>query len=112
MKSMHEILTGNDMVSFRLQLSGMDHRSLAELMHKSENEISTMEKLGECFLDSDASDMLRLVYDACQGYRKDANEDVVFNNSSADWTKIKMAVHRDAQTGSLRQGLRPARQPR
>ena len=112
MKSIHDILTGNDMVSFRLKLSGMDHRSLAELMNKSEEEIKSMEELGDYFLDSDASDMLRLVYDACQDYRKNANANVVFNKSSADWTKIKAGVHRDVQTGSLRQGLRLARQPR
>ncbi len=106
MKSRHEILSGNDIMSFRLQLTGMDHKSLAELMNKSEDEIKTMEKLGDCFLDSDASDMLRLVYDTCQDYRENAETDVVFNQLSLDWTEIKMAVHRGAQTGSLRQGLR------
>ena len=50
--------------------------------------------------------MLRLVYDTCQDYRENAETDVVFNQLSLDWTEIKMAVHRGAQTGSLRQGLR------
>ena len=106
MKSIHDILTGNDMVSIRLRLTGMDHKSLAKLMNKSEDEIQTMEKLGDCVLDSDASDMLRLVYDTCRDYRENAETDVVFNKSSTDWTEIKMAVHKGAQTGSLRQGLR------
>ena len=112
MKSRHDILSGNDMLSFRLQLTGMDRRSLAELMNQSEDEISYMENLGDCYLDFDSSDMLRLVYDTCLDYQKNAKAEVVFNRSSADWTKIKAAVHRDVQTGSLRQGLRLARQPR
>lgn len=110
MKSIHDFLTGNDMVSCRLMLTGMDHRSLAELMNKSEEEIRTMEKLGDCFLSSDVSDMLRLIYDTCRDYRENAEADVLFNISSADWTKIKIAVHRDVQTGSLRQGSRLLRQ--
>ena len=106
MKSKHDLLSGNDMVSFRLQFSGMDQRTLAELMNKSEDDISQMEGLGDRCLDSDASDMLQLVYDTCQDYRKNAKSDTVFNQSSSVWTKIKMAVHWAAQTGSLRQGLR------
>lgn len=81
----------------------MDQKSLAELMNKSEDDIKIMEKLGDCYLDSDSSDMLlRLVYDTCQDYRKNAKAIVVLNQSSSAWTKIKMAVHREAETGSLR----------
>ncbi len=109
MKSKHDILSGSDMVSFRSQLTGMDQGSLAELMNKSEDDIRYMEKLGDCHLNSDSSDMLRLVYDTCQDYRENAKADVVFNRSSSAWTEIEMAVHREAQTGSLRQGLRLGR---
>ena len=63
-----------------------------------------MEKLGEGYLESDSSDMLPLVYDTCQDFRRNAEDDVAFNRSSRSWTTIKMAVHREAQTGSLRQG--------
>ena len=80
----------------------MDQKSLAELMNNSEDDIIIMEKLGDCYLDSDSSDMLRLVYDTCQDYRKNAKAIVVLNQSSSAWTKIKMAVHREAETGSLR----------
>ncbi len=80
----------------------MDQKSLAELMDNSEDDIIIMEKLGDCYLDSDSSDMLRLVYDTCQDYRKNAKAIVVLNQSSSAWTKIKMAVHREAETGSLR----------
>ena len=75
---------------------------MAELMDNSEDDIIIMEKLGDCYLDSDSSDMLRLVYDTCQDYRKNAKAIVVLNQSSSAWTKIKMAVHREAETGSLR----------
>ena len=80
----------------------MGQKSLAELMNRSEDDIIIMEKLGDCYLDSDSSDMLRLVYDTCQDYRKNAKAIVVLNQSSSAWTKIKMAVHREAETGSLR----------
>ena len=80
----------------------MGQKSLAELMNKSEDDIIIMEKLGDCYLDSDSSDMLRLVYDTCQDYRKNAKAIVMLNQSSSAWTKIKMAVHREAETGSLR----------
>ena len=80
----------------------MDQKSLAELMDNSEDDIIIMEKLGDCYLDSDSSDMLRLVYDTCQDYRKNAKAIVVLNQSSSAWTKIKMAVYREAETGSLR----------
>ena len=80
----------------------MGQKSLAELMNNSEDDIIIMEKLGDCYLDSDSSDMLRLVYDTCQDYRKNAKAIVVLNQSSSAWTKIKMAVHREAETGSLR----------
>ena len=109
MKSRHDILHGNDMLSFRLQLTGMDQMSLAELMNKSEDDIKNMEELGDRYLDSDSSDMLRLVYDTCEDYRKNVNLDAVFNRSGPEWTPIKTAVHREVQTGSLRQGLRLAR---
>ena len=106
MKSRHDILSGDDMLAFRSELTGMDQAALAELMNKSEDDINRMEKSGERYLDSDSSDMLRLVYDACQDFRKNTEVDVVFNRSSPSWTAIKMGVHREAQTGSLRQGSR------
>ena len=106
MKSRHDILSGDDMLAFRSELSGMNQVGLAELMNKSEDDISRMEKLGEGYLESDSSDMLCLVYDVCKVFRKNAEDDVIFNRSSPAWTAIKIAVHREAQTGSLRQGSR------
>ena len=109
MKSKNDIISGDDMQAFRSELTGMDQLALAELMRKSEDDISRMEKLGNRYLDSDSSDMLRLVYDTCQDFRKHAEGDMVFNCSNPSWTAIKMAVHREAQTGSLRQGSRLGR---
>ncbi|MDE0297200.1 MAG: hypothetical protein OXN17_01035 [Candidatus Poribacteria bacterium] len=112
MKSIHDILSGNDMVAFRSQLTGMDWKSLAELMNRTEDDIKAMDDLGNCYLDSDASDMLRLIYDTCRDFQTNDRANVMINRSSSAWQEIKMAVHRGAQTGSLRQGLRLGRQQR
>ena len=106
MKSEDDIMCGHDMQILRLELPGMNQAALAELMGKREDQISRMEEPGERDLDSDDSDMLRLVYDTCEDFRKKVGGDIVFNSSSPSWIALKATIHREAQTGSLRQGSR------